>query len=529
MLFNSGVFALFMLAFAPLYLLARRHVAARNLLLIVASYVFYGWWDPRFLILVAISTSVDYLAALGAARKAVRPVDRLKSLTFLAGVTVASLAVAKPGNWWLAGPVAIGVAVAAAAIYAIGRCAESARPKCWLVLSLTTNLGILAFFKYFNFFVGSAAALLGSIGLGVHAPSLTIILPVGLSFYTFQAISRTMDSYQRRYEPQYSIVNYAAFHAFFPQLVAGPIERAGHLMPQFEAVRPIDRRMLVSGALLFAWGLYQKIVIADNVSPIADALFTAPAGQPAGVALAGVLAFTVQIYCDFCGYSNMARGLARCLGFDLMVNFNLPYFARTPSEFWQRWHISLSRWLRDYLYISLGGNRFGRLKMYRNLMVTMLLGGLWHGASWTFVAWGAFHGGIQVAYRVLRIDSLVERSKFSSARGVLIQSCAWLATMCLVCIGWILFRARTFDDALQVFRDLLGPAGPAGYAPEQLITLFRYTAPLAAVEIFQRVTGRLEVMTVGPFLVRYSAALALLLALVAFSAPGGREFIYFDF
>ena len=256
-------------------------------------------------------------------------------------------------------------------------------------------------------------ALLDALGLHLHAPSLAIILPVGLSFYTFQAISRTIDSYQRRYEPQYSIVNYAAFHAFFPQLVAGPIERAGHLMPQFETVRPFDRQTSsLTGALLFAWGLYQKIVIADNVAPIANAVFNSPAHHTAGATLAAVLAFTVQIYCDFCGYSNMARGLARCLGFDLMINFNQPYFARSPSEFWQRWHISLSRWLRDYLYIPLGGNRGGRLKMYRNLMITMLLGGLWHGASWTFVAWGAFHGAIQVLYRALRIDSLVEGSRF---------------------------------------------------------------------------------------------------------------------
>jgi alginate O-acetyltransferase complex protein AlgI len=526
MLFNSGVFALFLAAFLPLYFIARRRVASRNLLLIVASYVFYGWWDARFLILVAISTSVDYLAALGAAGKPVRTGDQLKSAGFLGLVTISSLAFAKSSDWWLAAPVFIGISVAASVIHVIKRAPEARRPKYWLLLSLTTNLGILAYFKYFNFFVGSAAALLGSLGLHVHAPSLAIILPVGLSFYTFQAISRTMDSYRRQYEPQYSIVNYAAFHAFFPQLVAGPIERAGHLMPQFETVRPFDRQLFTTGALLFAWGLYQKIVIADNVSPIADALFNSPAHQSAGAALAGVLAFTVQIYCDFCGYSNMARGLARCLGFDLMNNFNLPYFARTPSEFWQRWHISLSRWLRDYLYISLGGNRHGQLKMYRNLMITMLLGGLWHGASWTFVAWGAFHGTIQVVYRVLKIDALVERSRFSSVSGFLLQGACWLSTMCLVCVGWILFRSRSFDDAITVFSDLLATSG---YSAERFSTLFHYAAPLALVEIYQRASGRQEVLTAGPFFVRYSAALALLLTLIAFSAPGGQEFIYFDF
>jgi D-alanyl-lipoteichoic acid acyltransferase DltB (MBOAT superfamily) len=531
MLFNSGVFALFFAAFLPLFLLCRRHVALRNLLLIVASYIFYGWWDPRFLILVAVSTSVDYLAALGASNQPVRTVDIAKSAGYLVAVTVASLAAASARDRWLAAAVAAGMLAIGLAIFAI-RCTPAAsRPRNWLLLSLFTNLGILAFFKYFNFFVGSATALLDQFGLGLHAPSLVIILPVGLSFYTFQAISRTIDSFQRRYEPRYSIINYAAFHAFFPQLVAGPIERAGHLMPQFETVRPLDRPLFTTGALLFLWGLYQKVVIADNVAPIADAVFNAPAHHSAGATLAAVLAFAVQIYCDFCGYSNMARGLARCLGFDLMVNFNLPYFARTPSEFWQRWHISLSRWLRDYLYIPLGGNRGGPLAMYRNLMITMLLGGLWHGASWTFVAWGAFHGAIQVLYRALKIDALIEKSTMGSLRGALIQGASWFVTMVLVCIGWILFRSRSFGDALAVLGNLAGhSAYPAATeASGAFVTLFGYCAPLIAVEIYQRASGRLEVLTAGPFLVRYTAAMSVVLTLVAFSAPGGREFIYFDF
>jgi alginate O-acetyltransferase complex protein AlgI len=526
MLFNSATFVFFIAAFFPLYLLSRRNITARNLLLIIASYVFYGWWDPRFLILVAISTAVDYVAALGAAGKNVRGTDLLKSAAFLVAVTIGSLAAARSQDWWLAIPVAGGMVLAGLAILLIRNASESKRNKYWLLLSLTTNLGILAFFKYFNFFVGSVVALLNSVGLQADAPSLSIILPVGLSFYTFQAISRTIDSYQRRYEPQYSIVNYAAFHAFFPQLVAGPIERAAHLMPQFEMVRPFNRELFTTGSLLFAWGLYQKIVIADNVAPIANAMFNAPANQTAGATLAGVLAFALQIYCDFCGYSNMARGLARCLGFDLMVNFNQPYFARTPSEFWQRWHISLSRWLRDYLYIPLGGNRGGQLMMYRNLMITMLLGGLWHGASWTFVAWGAFHGAIQVLYRALRIDPLVESCRFLTPRGFVIQTSCWLTTMCLVCVGWVLFRCRTFPDAITVLSNLFATSG---YSADAFTTLASFAAPLVAVEIFQRTSGRLEFLTVGPFLVRYTGALTLLLTLIAFSAPGGREFIYFDF
>jgi alginate O-acetyltransferase complex protein AlgI len=525
MLFNSSIFALFFAAFLPLYLACRRHVAARNLLLIAASYVFYGWWDPRFLILVAISTAVDYVAALGAAGKPVRPVDLFKSAAFLILVTIASLAFAA-GDLWLVKPVAAGMLAAGIAIAAIKRAPEEARRKYWLMLSLTTNLGILAFFKYFNFFVGSAAAAIQALGFNPNAPHFSIILPVGLSFYTFQAISRTIDSYQRRYEPQTSIVNYGAFHAFFPQLVAGPIERAGHLMPQFETVRPLESRLIVSGALLFAWGLYQKIVIADNVAPIADAVFGAPGGQTAAATLAGVLAFTLQIYCDFCGYSNMARGLARILGFDLMMNFNLPYFARTPSEFWQRWHISLSRWLRDYLYISLGGNRGGRLKMYRNLMITMLLGGLWHGASWTFVAWGGFHGAIQVAYRALKVDALVEHSKFSSLGGFAVQMGSWLVTMILVCIGWILFRAHTFGDAVTVLANLFATSG---YSDGDFSTLLGYALPLILVEVFQRASGKLEFLTLGPFLLRYTMGVVLVLTLFAFGARGSHEFIYFDF
>src|SRR6516225_5764336 len=271
MLFNSGIFALFFATFFPAYLLVRRNIFWRNILLIVSSYAFYGWWDARFLILVAVSTSVDYLAALGASGKPVRQVDGLKSAAYLAAVTAGSL-LFTGRDWWLAAPVAAGTLAAAGWVRVIRRATPARQPRLWLYLSLGTNLGILAFFKYFNFFVGSLTAALDSIGVSIHSPTLSIILPVGLSFYTFQAISRTVDSYRRQFEPQYSIVNYAAYHAFFPQLVAGPIERAHRLMPQFESVRPLDLSIFGSGVLLFVWGLYQKIVIADNVAPIADAV-----------------------------------------------------------------------------------------------------------------------------------------------------------------------------------------------------------------------------------------------------------------
>ena len=360
MLFNSAIFALFFALFFPLYLLVRNNVLLRNVLLIAASYVFYGWWDARFLILVAISTSVDYMAALGASGQEVRKVDKLKAAGFLLMVAVGSLLFAGPGNSWLLALVVAGILAATLWVALIDRIAPVRRRKYWLCMSLFVNLGILAFFKYFNFFIASISTALASIGVETGTATLSIILPVGLSFYTFQAISRTIDSYRGKFQPRRSLVNYAAYHAFFPQLVAGPIERAGHLMPQFEAVRPLNRELLTSGALLFVWGLYMKMVVADNLAPFGRrCVFRARLGRRPRRPSAGVLAFTLQIYCDFCGYSNMARGLARCLGFDLMVNFNLPYFARTPAEFWQRWHISLSSWLRDYLYIPLGGNRYG--------------------------------------------------------------------------------------------------------------------------------------------------------------------------
>ena len=517
---------MFFAAFFPLYLLLRRNVFHRNLLLIVSSYVFYGWWDPRFLILVAVSTSVDYIAALGAAGKPVPVVDRVKSGAFLLAVTGGSLVFATLKDAWLAPLVVAGVSAAGFVTFLIDRAPVERRRFYWLCLSLVTNLGILAFFKYFNFFIGSIAAAFSFAGIELNAASLSIILPVGLSFYTFQAISRTVDCYRGKFDPAYSIINYAAYHAFFPQLVAGPIERAAHLMPQFETVRPITSDMLRTGALLFAWGLYQKIVIADNLAPLADAIFNEPGGKTAAATLAGILAFSFQIYCDFCGYSNMARGLARCMGFDLMVNFNLPYFSRSPSEFWQRWHISLSSWLRDYLYIALGGNRNGNIAMYKNLLLTMLLGGLWHGAGWTFVAWGGFHGAIQVIYRALRVDALINRVRCTTTAGIFIHGMCWFVTMNLIAVGWVFFRARSFTDAATILQNLFGTVG---YEYDIFRPLVIYVLPLILVEIYQRARNQLEILTVGPFFIRYSALLFVMFSILTLAAPGGQAFIYFDF
>lgn len=526
MLFNSAIFMVFIAIFAPLYWIFRRNVGQRNLLLIFASYIFYGWWDWRFLVLVAVSTSVDYLAAMGAAGKPVGWRDFSKSAAFLAAV--AAVAVLAAGrDLWILGTVAGGIILYAILLAVFRRLGGDTSRRLWLALSLTTNLGILAFFKYFGFFLESIESLLRLISPSIGQSTLHIVLPVGLSFYTFQAISRTIDSYRGAYEPQPNLINYAAFHAFFPQLVAGPIERAAHLMPQFERVLPITGAMLDSGLRLFLYGLAKKMIVADNLAPIVERVFGAPAGHTAGEYAAAILAFTLQIYCDFSGYSDMARGLARCLGFDLMINFARPYFSTSPSEFWRRWHISLSSWLRDYVYIPLGGNRSGLARTNANLMNTMLIGGLWHGASWTFVAWGGLHGAILVVFRALGIDRLLARSPSQSkASRFMTLAGGWMMTMTVVMLAWVLFRAPDFPTALAVVKGIFGVQG---WTFGVFAVVLAYGAPLAAIEAGQRYMEHRSINVTPPAFLRFNTSLFLLGAILCFAAYTPQPFIYFDF
>jgi D-alanyl-lipoteichoic acid acyltransferase DltB (MBOAT superfamily) len=522
MVFNSWIFGVFLVAFAPVYALVRRRVVARNLVLIGASAIFYGWWDARFLILVAALIAVDYLAALGAYGHAPRPAEVAKSVGFLAAATACSLVFTGCRDLSIVGPAAIAAPLLCIAALVVERSPrEASRRKAWLIVSLSANLGALAFFKYFDFFIGAAASALAAVGLRADFPTLHVILPLGLSFYTFQAIGRTVDAYRHVYEPKKSLINYAAFHAFFPQLVSGPIERAAHLMPQFETARPASGALIFSGALLALWGLFQKIVIADNLAPIADFAFDHSADQTAGATVAGVLAFAFQIYADFCGYSNMARGIARVLGFDLMRNFAQPYLARTPREFWRSWHISLSQWLRDYLYIPLGG---GRDRASRNLMITMLLGGLWHGAAWTFIVWGAFHGAIQLIYRWLGVDRALTRLSADSMRGFAMHAASWACMFALVMIGWVFFRARGLGNAATVFSHALGGDG---YRWDVFAPVLAYASPLAAADLYLRF--RPAASYPEPFMLRYSFGIVVVMAIAAFAAQADSRFIYFDF
>lgn len=470
MIFNSLVFWVFFAAVYGLYR-ALPH-RGQNVLLLVSSYFFYGWWDWRFLSLIFISTVVDYWAGL-----------------------------------------------------AMERAGENERRRrIALWVSVATNLGILAFFKYFNFFADSLAGLLQVVGVDTPVRHLNIILPVGISFYTFQTMSYTLDIYRRQLKPTRSFLDFAAFVSFFPQLVAGPIERAAKLLPQIEQPRTIRRGDMESGAWLVVWGLFKKCVVADNLAVLVDGVFGAETATGAAALLA-LYAFAFQIYCDFSGYSDIARGLSRWMGIELMLNFNNPYFAVNPKEFWARWHISLSSWLRDYLYISLGGNRRGRGRRYANLALTMLLGGLWHGAAWTFVVWGAFHGLLLVVYHAWA-SRFAPKGGADSGRGV------WLRRILLfhlVCLGWLFFRAESLGQAGALLQQIFTAFEWNGQAVNMLAALIVLCLPLWLVQELQVRTGRLDAPMELSLVPRAALLAVMILMFLALGHTGGGAFIYFQF
>ena len=395
MSFTTASFLVFCLLFFTGYALLRGR--PRGYFLLLASAIFYGSWDWRFLSLLVGSVFVDFFVALAVAR------------------------------------------------------AEGPRRKRLLLISIGFNLGVLAFFKYAGFFLESAAAVLSRLGLSTAAPALEIVLPVGISFYTFQTLSYTVDVYRRRLPPSRDLLEFALYVMFFPQLVAGPIERAGRLLPQMQAVSREPWRPDPTGIGLIALGLFKKIALADGMQGYTMALSAPERAFPAAVWFA-TYAFAFQIYWDFSAYSDIAIGLARLIGVELMVNFRSPYAATGPSDFWRRWHISLSEWLRDYLYIPLGGNRGSAFATYRNLLLTMLIGGLWHGASWQFVLWGAFHGCLLVAAKALQ-GRLSGRLKLERPRWL--RPVQTLAFFHITCLGWALFRAPGLEACGVAWRKLL--------------------------------------------------------------------------
>jgi alginate O-acetyltransferase complex protein AlgI len=443
----------------------------RKIILLAASYAFYAAWDYRFLSLIVMSTIVDYFSAIR-----------------------------------------------------IQKAASSKHRTYWLMLSLVVNLGTLFIFKYFNFFSQSLADLMSNMGIEVGYNTLNIILPVGISFYTFQTLSYTIDVYRKHIKPRTSIIDVAVFVAFFPQLVAGPIVRAVEFIPQLDTIRHFSKVPIKACMTLFLIGYLKKAGISDNIAPYVDMVFGDPGSYDTGAIRSAVLLYATQIYCDFSGYSDMAIATAGLLGYRLPLNFASPYFAHNLSEFWRRWHISLSSWLRDYLYISIGGNRAGELKTYRNLMITMLLGGLWHGASWNFIAWGALHGGGLSAHRIIRKYRSTTKPWKPYLYGISIA-----VTFYLVCLAWIFFRAQDMHDSLVVAKVWLfgGSAGsnsiPYGdwvyFVPIVVVLhwLFYKVDVLAWVE---------EHVTWPVFSFVYGILFSIALALIPI---GYRPFIYFQF
>ena len=381
---------------------------------------------------------------------------------------------------------------------------------------------MLGFFKYFNFFAESAAALMATLGIEVSQTTLAITLPVGISFHTFQTLSYTIDVYRGKLQPRTQLLDVALFVAFFPQLVAGPIVRAANFLPQLDSARKLSQVRVRACLALFLSGFVKKAVVADNVAPFVDQVFAAPALYDAFALVTGVCLYALQIYCDFSGYSDMAIAVAGLLGFALPVNFRTPYLAASITDFWRRWHISLSSWLRDYLYIPLGGNRGGRLATHRNLMLTMLLGGLWHGAAWNFIVWGFLHGlalALEREWRRTTLSGLLS-GRMATAAGLAV-------TLCWVLVAWVFFRAPDFATAsVYLGRIVTLEQGSALLEPAWLWAVFPCFLVVEAVQRRWDVLQRFSQLPAPVFSSAFGAAMALA---VAFVPTGYRPFIYFQF
>ena len=446
----------------------------QNWLLLLASYYFYAAWDWRFLFLLLGSTVVDYSCA--------RALDRTDD------------------TW---------------------------RRKLLLCLSLGFNLTLLAFFKYFNFFADNLHVVFGAVGWKLDFVTLHVLLPVGISFYTFVTMSYVIDVYRREIPASRDLVDFAVFVAYFPHLVAGPILRASRLLPQIDNPRIITRDQLRDGAWLVAWGFFQKVFVADNLAGVANAVFEP--GVHTGInVLLGVYAFAFQIYGDFAGYSNIARGISKLMGIELLENFRFPYVVRTPQQFWRNWHISLSTWLRDYLYIPLGGNRGSAWQTNRNLLITMVLGGLWHGAAWTFALWGVYHGLLLIGYR--HAERLTGIARWLTGASLAARVSSWAVMFHATCLGWLIFRSRSAAQLRDLLHSLLVDFSPGSVDVARLLTpLVLYTTPLLLVHACEAWFDDTLVVRRLPIGVRYSVYAATFYLTMLFGNFGGSDFIYFQF
>ncbi|MEQ7155857.1 MBOAT family O-acyltransferase [Brevundimonas aurifodinae] len=467
MLFPTLAFGVFFLfVYFTAWSLDREN-GRRKLFLLLASWVFYAQWDWRFV-----------------------------------GLLIASAVL----NWGVAAVIA--------------RADQAGRRKLWVGLGVAANLLILGVFKYYGFFVEQAGELLARVGWERDLPLLEIVLPVGISFFTFQGISYVVDVYRGRTPPAKSLLDVMLLMSFFPHLVAGPIVRASDLLPQFDRVPRLTREMAAHGFLLIGWGLFKKTVIASELSVrLVDPVFFDPSAYGALDLTAAVYAYAVQIYCDFSAYSDMAIGTAALLGYSFPRNFDQPYRAKSMQDFWRRWHISLSSWLRDYLYVPLGGGRKGLVRSCLNVFITMLLGGLWHGAAWTFVAWGALHGGVQVIERLGRA-AFGDRKVIPTWIGVIV-------TFHIVCLGWILFRSESFPMAMEVL------AGLGRFEAATMVTPFLLTLIVGGLLMHwlppRAVEGIATWLKPAPSLTMGLLVGAALLLVEAVRPDGVAPFIYFQF
>jgi alginate O-acetyltransferase complex protein AlgI len=381
---------------------------------------------------------------------------------------------------------------------------------------------VLGIFKYMGFFASSLTGMLNAFGMQADYTVVHLVLPVGMSFYTFKEISYVADVYRKKLQPAKSILDFGLYVSFFPQLVAGPIERAGEMLPQIARKRIITAEMIDAGLYLLLWGFFKKLVLADHLATVADTVFDNYHYYHGVDVVLGTIAYAGQIYCDFSGYTDVARGLARLMGFELPLNFKLPYFAQSPSDFWTRWHVTLSQWLRDYLFIPLGGSRVSEWKVYRNLMITMMLGGLWHGAAWNFVAWGGYHGLLLCGYRAW---DKVRPPKPNPGALVVAGKIALMFAFTLV--GWVLFRAHSLNQIYTMLTSVGFSHSPQ--TSGLLLKLIALLSPLLLVQLFQAYSKNLLVTMKLNVPARIAWQCALLLGLVAFGARQSAEFIYFQF
>jgi alginate O-acetyltransferase complex protein AlgI len=482
MLFNSIDFAIFLpTVFVIYWFVVKKNLNLQNAFIVAASYFFYGWWDWRFLSLIIFSTLVDFTVGI-----------KLKN-------------------------------------------EENPRKrKLLLWTSILVNLGVLGFFKYANFFLDNFKVAYSFFGRAIQDNSLNIILPVGISFYTFQTMSYTIDVYRRKFETTTDFIAYSAYVSFFPQLVAGPIERATHLLPQFFKKRQFEYNRAVDGMRQILWGLFKKIVIADSCAEFADQIFSNSADMTGSTLLLGALFFTFQIYCDFSGYSDIAIGTARLFGFNLMRNFAFPYFSRDIAEFWRRWHISLTTWFRDYLYIPLGGSRGGTWNRARNIFIIFIVSGFWHGANWTFIVWGALNAFYYLPLMITKtnrthLDTIAPGRYFPTMKEFGLMS----FTFALTVFAWIFFRSENLGHAFNIISGILSPSlftMPKFDGMGKALTTIILIIIFISIEWIGR-EGQYAIANIGlrwkkP--IRYVTYYAFIIAILWFA---GKEqpFIYFQF